>query len=179
MIFFLKNKNMTSQNTNEYETMGPHLNIPSMDDLAVIKVSIRKDINLSEEERTAAIKELENVINKNKFDFVVRDSDDEFYIFCNNDGFIPSNVKMSDINITRDKYEINLLDYYDLNKDLQIMFKSFYGIEWIKNNHIGYERVYKKRYVMNSIHLKNIFVCECIGDIHVDSCFIDIYINDC
>ena len=109
--------------------------------LAVIKVSIRKDINLSEEERTAAIKELENIINKNKFDFVVRDSDDEFYIFCNNDGFIPSNVKMSDINITRDKYEINLLDYNDLKEYLQNMFKSFYGIcnrMRIKNNHIYY-----------------------------------------
>lgn len=120
---------MTSQNTNEYETTGPHhLNIPSIDDLAVIKVSIRKDINLSKEEKTTAIEELKNVIEKSKFDFVVRDSHDEFYIFCNNDGFIPSDIKMSDINITRDKYEINLLAYDDLNKDLQKMFHSFCGM---------------------------------------------------
>lgn len=119
---------MSSQNTNDYETMGPHLNIPSIDGLAVIKVSIRKELNLSEEEKTIAIEELKNVIEKSKFDFVVRDSHDEFYIFCNNDGFIPSDIKMSDINITRDKYEINLLAYDDLNKDLQKMFHSFCGM---------------------------------------------------
>ena len=119
---------MTSQSTNEYETMGPHLNVPSIYDLAVIKVSIIKDLNLSEEEKITAIEELKNVIEKSKFDFVVRDSHDEFYIFCNNDGFIPSDIKMSDINITRDKYEINLLAYDDLNKDLQKMFHSFCGM---------------------------------------------------
>lgn len=119
---------MTSHNTNEYETMGPHLNIPSIDDLAVIKVSIRKELNLSEEEKTTAIEELKNVIEKSKFDFVIRDSHDDFYIFCNNDGFIPSDIKMSDINITRDRYEINLLAYDDLNKDLQKMFHSFCGM---------------------------------------------------